>query len=398
METPSAEISKRLDYDDLIMRMNEFIANHKYYIRDKKGLQDEISDLIIKSCFAYHYENNKFYRDFCTDQSVTPEIVFNEGIERIPLLPIKLFKDQNSHLLLTKKISQIEFELRSTGTSGIPSVSRRDKDTVDIICTAFSSMYRDFLQIITGCGLFLCPSPAEVPEMGMVKAFNYLSGMFDDRIYLVEKYTFSSADAIKILEKWQDKFDRYVLGPPFMIFRLLQYMQNNNIKIQLDKKSKIIMLGGWKRFSGEQISRESFDEMCIEYLGVEKQQIRDMYGLAECNFLAIECEKGHKHVPAWVKLIIKDLDDNSKIVTKLGKSGVIGIIDPTVLSYPCFVLTEDVGRIDNDETCECGRKTQVMSFQRRVTGAELGCCAINMEKYMTDETIERSCMIEPSQS
>ena len=40
---------------------------------------------------------------------------------RIPLIPVSMFKRPDAHLLLTCPLSEIENEIRSTGTSGIPS-------------------------------------------------------------------------------------------------------------------------------------------------------------------------------------------------------------------------------------------------------------------------------------
>ena len=60
----------------------------------------------------------------------------------------------------------------------------------------------------------------------------------------------------------------------------------------------------------------------------------------------------------------------------LADGGVIGILDMLSRAYPGFLLTEDIGRIDVDEECACGRTGQMVSFVRRLEGAELGCCAV----------------------
>lgn len=385
-DIPIDSYSDSYKLEPYLMELHSVIANIGYYFRCDKSTQIIIQDKLIKSNFYYHYLNNRFYRRLCDDQGVSPEKV-DESIDNIPLVPISMFKSRNAHLLLTKKISEIESEIHSTGTSGIPSVSRRDSETVDNVSLVLTSIYREFFKISHGCGLFLCPSPIEVPEMAMVKAFNFLSGLLDDRVYLVRRYHFNSTDALRIIEEWQDRFDRYIIGPPFMVSRLLTFMKKNDIRIKLDPKSKIIMLGGWKRFTGELVSRKKFDDLCMEYFGVEKHQIRDMYGLAECNFLAIECEYNQKHIPPWVKVVIRDLDNPSEIIRQSGKSGLITILDPTILSYPCFIQTEDAGWVGNDGICACGRISQTLSFKQRIKGAELGCCAINIEKHMGEEVL-----------
>ncbi len=386
------------DFDTLVKekagfraQLNEFIANTSAYMEDTSNEPWKVRDEILKLSFEFHYNNNAFYKNLCMDQDVTPELVREKGPEIIPGIPIKLFKSTNSHKLLTVPLDEVEFELRSTGTSGIPSVSRRDRYTIDTLTMGLTSLYRDFFQVSNGCGLFLCPSPAEVPEMGMVKAFNFLCGLLDDREYLVERYTFKSEEAYDVLKSWEDRFDRYIVGPPFMIHRFLRYLEKNDIKMQLDEGSNIIMLGGWKRFTGEQISRDEFDNLCIKYLGVKKEQIRDMYGLVECDFLAMECDQNKKHIPQWIKMIPKTIDESKEIITNSDSAGQITILDPTCFAYPCFIETEDVAFIDPESVCECGRNTQRMEFLRRIEGAELGCCAINMEKSMDGDGIIKEC-------
>lgn len=383
-----------LDYQRLRRTVMEFIANQSYYLREGASQQKEIRDRIIKSNFAHHFASNSFYRELCTQQGVDVAKVAAGEVEQIPVIPIHLFKDQKfASLLLSKPLGAIEFELRSTGTSGVPSVSRRDSDTVDALTTALGAIYRDYFEICNGCGLFLCPSPAEMPEMGMVKALNFLSGMLDDRVYLVERYSFQSKDALALLERWADRSVRHIIGPPFMINRLLRYMAAQDIRLPLDRKTKVIMLGGWKRFSGEQISRERLVELCHERLGLEAHQVRDMYGLVECNMLAVECEHGHKHVPPWVRIVLRQLGKPDQLVTDPRQSGIVTVLDPTSTAYPCFIQTEDVGIITGDGACACGRTSQTLRFIRRVDGAELGCCAINLERFMEEGEVVRNCKL-----
>ncbi len=65
-----------------------------------------------------------------------------------------------------------------------------------------------------------------------------------------------------------------------------------------------------------------------------------------------------------------------------GKRGVLAIFDPTSLSYPGFIQTEDLVYLKKENTCECGRNGQKVVYLSRVAGAEIGCCAINLEKHM----------------
>src|SRR3569833_3256476 len=118
---------------------------------------------IIADNFRYHYENNEFYRSVCKEKGVTPEDV--QGVDdliKIPLIPVKTFKEADSFVLMTAKLSEVEFEMRSTGTSGIPSVSRRDEFSMTSGVLGVTAMCREFFGIFRGMALVLFPPTDEL--------------------------------------------------------------------------------------------------------------------------------------------------------------------------------------------------------------------------------------------
>jgi long-chain-fatty-acid---luciferin-component ligase len=82
-----------------------------------------------------------------------------------------------------------------------------------------------------------------------------------------------------------------------------------------------------------------------------------------------------------VHFSVRELDDFRQEVDD-GRYGVLAIIDPTCLAYPAYILTEDIVYLDESSSCPCGRNGQKVNFVARITGAEEGCCAINLEKAM----------------
>lgn len=353
---------------------------------------NEMKGYLLSENFRYHYENNAYYRMLCDDSNITPaDIQGFKDLHKIPLIPVTSFKRPDSHLLLSTSLTNIEFEMRSTGTSGIPSISRRDRETVDRSIFSLYAMYRDIFMFSRGAALFLFPSPEEMPEMGMVKALNMLSGLFDATKCLVKRASFKPKEAIEVLERWENMHTRHIVGPPFLVYKLVKYLKTNDIRLKLDKKTMVINLGGWKKFSGMEIPRSQFNEDCAEYLGIPKENVRDMYGLVEANLLAIECDKQSKHVPPWVHFSLRDPKDLSKEVPQ-GRRGVLAIMDPTSLSYPGFILTEDLVYLEKENTCECGRNGQKVVYITRVPGAEIGCCAINLEKHMDEIEAQKTAV------
>ncbi|MBM3157883.1 MAG: LuxE family acyl-protein synthetase [Chloroflexi bacterium] len=337
---------------------------------------------IIAENFRFHYENNAYYRGLCEQQGVTPsDIRHYDDLIKIPLIPVSQFKRTDTQKLLTLGLDKIEVEMRSTGTSGIPSVTRRDSETVTQGSLALWAMYREFFMFSSGAILFLMPSPEEVLEMGMIRVSNMLAGLVDTGRFLVRKARFEPQETVALLTEWENEHIRHIVGPPFLVYKIVRYLKKQNIHLRLDRETLIINLGGWKRFSGEAISREEYNRECAEYLGVKPDQIRDMYGLIEGNAVAIECDHHWKHVPPWVHFSVREIEDFSKEVTN-GRRGVLAIIDPTCLSYPAYILTEDVAELNVTSSCPCGRNGQRVNIIGRLTGSELGCCAINLDKAM----------------
>jgi len=351
--------------------------------------QKELKASLITENFRFHYENNAYYRGLCQEQGVTPaDIRHYDDLVKIPLVPVSQFKRTDTQKLLTLGLDKIEVEMRSTGTSGIPSVTRRDSETVTQGFLAVWAMYREFFQFSSGAILFLMPSPEEVPEMGMIKVSNMLGGLVDTSRFIVRKATFEPQDAVALLTQWENDHIRHIVGPPFLVHRLVQHLKKHDIRLKLDRETTIITMGGWKRFTGEAISREEFNRECAEYLGVHPGQIRDIYGLIEGNLMAIECSHHWKHVPPWVHFSVRELDDFRKEVHD-GRRGELAIIDPTSLAYPSYILTEDMVHLDETTSCPCGRNGQKVNIIGRITGAEIGCCAIKLDKAKNTSEKER---------
>jgi long-chain-fatty-acid---luciferin-component ligase len=214
----------------------------------------------------------------------------------------------------------------------------------------------------------------------MAKVFNILNGVLDDHAYIVRDNVFDPADALEYLRTWKGRMTRHIIGPPFLVRRFLRFLELEGINVFLDPYSMVVTLGGWKRYPGEAVSAEDFRDECHHRLGVRRENVRDMYGLIESDLLAVECPLHRKHVPPWCYVSIRDVLDVSREVAP-GRTGIIAVLDALNTSYPGFLLTDDMGEVEAG-TCACGRTGQVITFRQRRQGAELGRCAVSVERYL----------------
>jgi long-chain-fatty-acid---luciferin-component ligase len=200
---------------------------------------------VVRRVFEYHFERNAFYRGICSAANVTPDVVWGRaGLGLIPLLPVRLFKEANPQELLSGPFPELELEIRSTGTSGVPSVARRDTATTTLAALALTAQYREFFGLSGGAGLFLCPSPGENPEMGLAKVFGLFCGLLDQWHHALHGYSFRPEEAVSFLAERAGASCRHIFGPPFLVNRLLDHLQSNDIGMKLDVDSLVITLGG----------------------------------------------------------------------------------------------------------------------------------------------------------
>lgn len=351
-------------------------------------------DMISRS-FHHHYHNNNFYKDLCDCANFKPEDLKSlQDLTRIPLIPVSAYKRQDSHILLSTKLSQVEHEMRSIGTSGIPSVARRCKTTMDNGIQTTYGMYREFLGISKGAGLYFSPSPEEIPEMGMLKALNMLSGLLDTSRFMMKGEQFIPEHIVQQLNDWRG-FTRHIIGPPFLIHRFMMFLAATNTKLQLDSKSLVVTLGGWKRFNGEMISRVEFGQMCEQWLGIKPTNIRDIYGLVESNLIAIEDERGIKHVSPVTRISVRDLNDLNKEVPA-GKYGQLVVYDPTNLTVPGFLMTEEIVTLEPKKEDDTRSGQRMKYIMRSPIASEFGCCAVNLEKNMHELEQKNNNLIKPA--
>ena len=138
--------------------------------------------------------------------------------------------------------------------------------------------------------------------------------------------------------------------------------------------AKVLHSGGWKKLKDKKVEKQEFNRRVAKVFGTKPSNIIDFYGMVEqVGVIFPDCEEGHKHVPDFADVIIRNPLTMEE--ERDGNPGLIEIMSILPSSYPGeALLTEDQGRILGIDDCPCGRKGKYFEFLSRVEKAEIRGC------------------------
>lgn len=341
--------------------------------------QKEIKEYLIPEAFKHHFENCGFYQKYCVNVGVYPEnIKYYDDIKKIPLLPSSIFKNEK---VITGSEDNIFKMCTSSGTKGSVSTVYRDEDTIHNFFESSKLNIKEMLNVENGEWINLTPlsSSSEVKHLWIAYAMEY-TAKFYPSVFCVENGKLDVDRVYENLDRVLKSGKTAILiGPPTLMLKLVNDMKVHNIKFEYNSNIRFITAGGWKKFTGISISRDELLSRLQECFGnIESWQCRDIYNMVELNTIIGECEYNHKHILPWLSVFALDPVTLSPIENE--KKGIMAYIDPTAISYPCFILSDDIGSILHNVKCNCARTGDIFRFERRITTTEVRGCALKMDK------------------
>ncbi len=338
----------------------------------------EIKGYLIPKSFRYHFENCEIYRQYCCNMGVYPEMINSyEDIEKIPLLPSSFFK--NNKVISGGDRNKMR-KCTSSGTQGGVSVIYRDEMTINNFFKSSDINIRDMLNLEDTECINLAPPAGEAgtENLWLPYAVDYITEFYKT-VYGVENGKLNVDKVCKNMRRIMDEEKNIIMiGPPTLFVRLANYMKEKEIFFDFNSKIMFITAGGWKKFTGERIPHVDFLNLLQECFGnIEMSQCRDIFNMVELNTLISECEMNKKHILPWLE--VRPLNPTNLKPVGAGENGVLAFYDPTALSYPCFVWSDDIGRVYKNQECKCGRTTDIFEFERRIITTETRGCALKMD-------------------
>lgn len=269
----------------------------------------------------------------------------------------------------------------SSGTMGTKSLVPRDPRTLERFAASMLNGAREFLAHDEDqVALILGPPPEEAGDLWFAYSLG-LAEIFHEADYFVADERFEPARLYATLSA-RDPADRApVIGaPPSLVAEFCEWMEETGAEplALAEADGWLVTAGGWKTADDEKIDAAVFRGVVRRQLGLAPEHIRDVFNMVELNTAIFECEAGAKHVPPWLEATARDGEDLA--VLPPGKAGILAYLDPTPLSYPGFVLSDDIGYI-GAEDCPCGRVGKTVFPQRRLKVVEERGCGRKMDRY-----------------
>jgi hypothetical protein len=137
---------------------------------------------------------------------------------------------------------------------------------------------------------------------------------------------------------------------------------------------RVLHSGGWKRLQDQAVTREAFAAGVAQVFGCAADRVLDFYGMVEnVGVIYPDCEYGHKHVPAFAAVIVRDPLTLRPVGE--GQQGLVQVCSVLPSSFPGFlVLTDDIAQVIRYDGCACGRRGISFRFVKRVPQAEIRGC------------------------
>jgi hypothetical protein len=317
------------------------------------------------------------------------------SIASLPYLPVGALK-ANPPLSLTEA-SEITRTLTSSATSGQqPSQVVLDAATSRRMTKGISAIIRDFIGPARRPYLVIDTSENlhRQPELGARGAAIQALVPFATKIVccLREDSEGSIGPDLKTLQacadKWKDT-EVLVYGFTHVIWtRLVLPLRQMGIGLVMPNVH-VLHSGGWKRLEQQSVSKEIFVQGVSSVFGCSADRVIDYYGMVEnVGVVYPDCEYGHKHVPAFADVIIRD--PLTLVPVPAGQTGLIQVCSVLPTSFPGFLLlTEDMAELVGQDGCACGRRGTYFRNIQRVPKAEVrGCGNVETARHLQRQPSE----------
>jgi len=334
----------------------------------------------VKNDVVFHAENCPEYAQILKSLGFSiDEIDSEDMLYKIPAIPTLYYKRNYLCSLSEKKLA---VKATSSGTKGAQSKVGFDKKTLFYgICMMIRYFsYHKLLSLLPTNYIVLGYEPSTHTQMGAIKTA-YGTTKFAPALHREYALKDTGTGYELNIEGIKKALLRYAksglpvrfVGFPSYMFFLLKTLKENHISLKLNSHSIVLLGGGWKQFSDEEIDRDFVFELIYDTLGIEKRNCHEFFSAVEHPLPYVKCKNGHFHVPIYSRVIIRDIKTLEPV--PVGSLGLLSFVSPLVSSMPLTsVVTDDLAVLYDGYDCGCGINTPYFELKGRAGVSQIKTC------------------------
>jgi len=285
--------------------------------------------------FKLQAQNCHVYREYIFHLGIDADEVTE--VIQIPFLPISFFK---SHSVLSST-DPVEITFSSSGTTGMVQSSHHVTDVKlyeQSYLQAFAGFYGNVNEY---CFLALLPSYQQRSGSSLIYMVNDL---IEKSAHPQSGYFLYNHDELlhTLLELRSKKQKTVLIG---VTYALLDFIEQFDINFP----ELIVMETGGMKGKRKEMVREELHEQLTKGFGVKS--IHSEYGMTELLSQAYSLGEGVFNCPNWMQILIRDTNDPLSLIGN-GRTGGINVIDLANINSCSFIATQDLGRINPDQSFE----------------------------------------------
>lgn len=292
-------------------------------------------DNLCLDVFRYQYQNNDVYSRWCDLLGRGSGNVKSRS--DIPFLPIGFFR---THKVVSFKEDPISF-FKSSGTSS-SSVSKHWIQSFDLYERSFVANFEQFFGNADGyCFLALLPN---YQQQGNSSLVCMMQGLISRSKYSESGFYPHDIEKIRDLLLWNES--RHV---PTILFGVSYALLDLAEACEFNLRYTTVFETGGMKGRRKELPKQELHKILSKAFGV--QSIASEYGMCELFSQAYSKADGRFFCPKQMKVEIKEVNDPFTDC-KIGRTGVINIIDLANVDSCSFIATEDVGKLHKDGSFE----------------------------------------------
>jgi len=336
---------------------------------------------LMRYSIAQQRRGNAAYDSYCRARGFSEDTLGTEDdLARVPLLPSALFKRASG--VVSSLATGPVLATTSSGTQGTVSTVPRCDVTLLRFFASVAAGNRELLghERLDQRVLHVGPTMAGAPTLWIAYVMAGVGVIMPSQSYMS-----GSTVALDLLTEHLADTDRdagvTMIGPPALLVDVADHVAGLG-GLRLRKSLQVVTMGGWKRLQGESVDRPTFRERTVDAFGLDgTDQVRDTYNMVELNSVLFECGNHTLHVPPWLHVGARDPRTLRPLPE--GGTGVLAFLDPTPVSYPGYLLSDDFGIVRRHVDCPCGIHGDSVTVTRRINRVESRGCALKLDTIAT---------------